>query len=153
MTDGWQQADSSWPLTPAGILPTIFGSQRAFLSNLIPACPHFSQGTLLPNLVAIGHSWIIWPLVDPCMTFDPRNAVQSGGPSTKFGGHWAFLKQLDLWMISDLWWGRFENMLSKPRTKFQHHTSNHDETHSRTYTTPHPYPHTNIHTDSIILVV
>ena len=26
---------------------------------------HFGQGFFLPNFVAIGHSWAIWPLVDP----------------------------------------------------------------------------------------
>ena len=26
---------------------------------------HFGQGFYLPNLVGIGHSWVIWPLVDP----------------------------------------------------------------------------------------
>ena len=36
--------------------------------------------------------------------------LRSGVP-TKFGGHRAFLKQFDLWLTFDIWWGRFENVL------------------------------------------
>ena len=41
---------------------------------------HFRHGFFLPNLLATGYSWAIWPLVDPgwplhSMTFDPRNAL------------------------------------------------------------------------------
>ena len=52
--------------------------------------------------------------VDPCMTFDPGNALVFGQGCflPNFDGHRAFLKQLDLCMTFDLWSGRFKNMLS-----------------------------------------
>ena len=60
---------------------------------------------------------------------------------TKFDGHRAFLKQLDLWMTFDLWLGCFENMLSNsdPYTHIMFHldTSKHDETHTRKYILTH----------------
>ena len=80
--------DPSWPLHDlwpqqcitlwSEILPTKFGGHRAFLSNLTPGWPQMTptwpltpeyalrcgQGFYSPNLVAIGHSWTIWPLDD-----------------------------------------------------------------------------------------
>ena len=129
LSPGWPFLTPVWPLTPAlhfilfRVLPTKFGSHRAFLRNMILGWPrltpgwpltpalHFSQGFFLPNLVAIGHSWAICPLVDPgCPLYDlwPQHCTSlwSGVLPTKFGSHWAFLKQLDLWS------GHFENMLS-----------------------------------------
>ena len=47
---------------------------------------------------------------DPCMTFDPINAlIWSGVLPAKFDVNRAFLRQLDLLMTSDLCWGCFEN--------------------------------------------
>ena len=42
-------------------------------------------------------------IIDPCMTFDPINALHFGQGFfiTKFGGHRAFRRQLDLWMTFD----------------------------------------------------
>ena len=76
---------------------------------------HFSQGFFLPNLVVIRHFWAIWPLVDPDWSlhdFWPQqcSTLLSGVLPIKFGGQRAFLKQLDLWMTFDFWWGRFENI-------------------------------------------
>ena len=36
--------------------------------------------------------------------------LRSGVFPTKFGSHWAFLRQVDLWMTFDLWSGRFEKL-------------------------------------------
>ena len=58
LTPTWPQPTLSWPLTQqcitlwSGILPTKFGGHRAFLSNFTPD--------------------------DPCMAFDPSNALRSG---------------------------------------------------------------------------
>ena len=74
----WPLLDSSWPLHDlwpkqcitlwSGILSTKFGGHRAFLSNLTPCWPHMTPA---------------WPLTpaDPCMTFDPSNALCSGQSS------------------------------------------------------------------------
>ena len=115
----------------SGVLLTTFGSHRAFVSKCNPcltlADPYmtfdpsialnFCQGFLLPNLVAIRHSCTIWPLVDPGWPlYDlwPQHctSLQSGILPTKFGSHRTFLKEFDLWMTFDPWWGRFENTLS-----------------------------------------
>ena len=99
---------ATWPwLTPAVSCTTF-----------IPIIAlHFGQGFSLPNLVAMQHSYSIWHLVDNGWPLhDLRlhhcTTLQSGVLHTKFGGHKAFLKQL--WSLDgfDLWWGRFENMLS-----------------------------------------
>ena len=105
---------------------------------------HFGQEFFLPNLVAIEHSWAIWPLADPGWPLHklwPQQCItlRAGVLTNKFCGHKAFLKQLDLWMTFDLWRGRFENMLSNlvglsstPMPSFSSITP-YDETHSRTY--------------------
>ena len=75
------------------------------------------------------------------MTFDPKNTLHFGqGFFLPNGGPRAFLKQFDLWMTFDLWWGRFEKYALKPRgpvpylhAKFQLDSSKHDETHIHTY--------------------
>ena len=65
-----------WPPLPprSWVLSTKFCNYRAYLSKLTPVNPcmtfdlintqHFSQWFPLQNLVATGHSWAIWPLVD-----------------------------------------------------------------------------------------
>ena len=105
---------------------------------------HSGQEFFLPNLVAIRHSWAVWPLVDPgCSLCDlwPQQCttLRSGFLSTKFGSHRAFLRQFHLRMTFDLGWVRFENMLlsllgPSPNAKFQPYTSKHNQTHSRTDT-------------------
>ena len=77
---------------------------------------HSGQGFFPPNLVAIGHSWTIWPLVDPGWPLHdlrPQQCITlwSGVLPTKFGNHRAFLRQIDLWMTFDLCSGHLENML------------------------------------------
>ena len=57
------------------------------------------MGSFLPNLVATGHFWRIWPLVDPDWPLHhlwPQQWVTlwSGLLPTKFGGYTAFLSNL-----------------------------------------------------------
>ena len=86
--DLWPQLCTSlW----SGVLPTNFGSHRAFLNNLTPVWPRLTLHDL-------------WP--QQCTT------LQSGDLPTKCGNHRVFIKQLDIWMTIELWWGRFEIMLS-----------------------------------------
>ena len=186
-----------------GALPSKFDSHSAFLSNLTPAdsdwprhdlwpiiALHFSQVFFLPNLVALGYSWAIRPLIDlswplhdlwtqhyttlrpgvlptkfgshraflnnlihdwpswPLHDLWPKQCITlwSGVLPNKYGGLRTFLRQLNLWITFDLWWSRFENMLSKLDI------SKHDETHSRTSYT-HPYLHPHQPTDLYIIVV
>ena len=77
-------------------------------SNISPS----GHGSFLPNLVAIGHSFVIWPLLtpfDPCMTFDPSNALLfSQGfflPNLLAIGHsWAIWPVVDPgWPLYDIW--------------------------------------------------
>ena len=94
----WPVVDPGWPLHDiwpqqyitlwSSVLPTKFSGFRAFLRNwplvepgwpmydLWPPWMHYTsvKGT---NLVAIGHSWAFWPLVDPYVTFDPSNVLHS----------------------------------------------------------------------------
>ena len=102
LTPGWPLHDL-WPqqciTLQSRILPTKFSYHRAFLSNLTLVDPcmtfdpinalHFGQGFLLANLVAIGHSWAIWPLLDsswPLHDLWPQECItlQSGILPTKF---------------------------------------------------------------------
>ena len=74
------------------------------------------QGFLLPNLVAIGHYWAIWSLVDPGWPLCDRWSQQcinlwNEVLPTKLCCHRAFLKQLNLW------WGCFENLPSNLNVK------------------------------------
>ena len=134
--DPWlPQVTPAWPLTPAMHYALVKGSSyqiwwpwiipKQFDLWLTPADPcmtfdatnalHPGQGFFLPNLVAIGHSWAIWPLVDPALPLrDPRPqqciTLLSRVFPTKFGSHRAFLRQIDLWMTFDLWSGRFEKL-------------------------------------------
>ena len=81
------------------------------------------QGFFPPNLVVIGHFWAVWPLVDPGWPMHdlwPQQCITPwlGLLPIKFGSHWVFLRQLDLWMTFDLWWGHFQNMLLSLRGLF-----------------------------------
>ena len=101
LTSGWPCLTPAWPLTPAMhytsgqgfFLPNLVAIGH-FLSNLTlvdsrltPAWPltpamHYAlvwRGSFLSNLVAIFLSNLTsgWP-DDPCMTFDPSNALHSG---------------------------------------------------------------------------
>ena len=98
LTSGWPKLTPAWPLTPV-MHYTLFrgsscqsGSHRALLSNFTSGWPQ----------VTLNDLWSQW-----CIT------LWSGVLPTKFGSHRAFLKQLDLCMTSDLWWGHFETMPSK----------------------------------------
>ena len=103
----------------SGVLPTKFGSHKAFLSSMTfdpinALC--FGQAFFLPNLVAIEHLKAIWPLVNPGWPLHdlwPQQCITlwSGAPP-KFGSPRAFLRQLDRWITFDLWWGHFEKLLS-----------------------------------------
>ena len=73
---------------------------------------HFDQGFILSNLVAIGHSWAIWLLVDlswPLYDLWTQHCTSlwSGVHSTKFGCHRAFLNSFTpSWpqlTLNDLW--------------------------------------------------
>ena len=105
---------------------------------------HFGQGFFLLILEVIGHSWAIWPLVDPGWSlyelrpqqwikllhrFFLPNLVAKG-----------IFKQFDRWM--DLWpsvGSLRKYMLSNPvglsvsQCQVQLHTSKHDERHSLIY--------------------
>ena len=68
---------------------------------------YFGQRFFLQNLVAIGHFWAIWPLVDPRWPLLDRWPQQyitlwPGVLSTKSGGHRAFLSNLTSgWPLHD----------------------------------------------------
>ena len=90
--DFWpQQWVTHWP----GVLPTKFGGHRAFLSNLTSARPWLTPAWPLTPAMSYalirGSSYQIWqPFsisrqvclrltpADPCMTFDPSNALYFG---------------------------------------------------------------------------
>ena len=60
---------------------------------------HSGQGFFPPNLVAIGHCWANWPLLDPSWPLHdlwPQQCTKlwSGVLPTKFGGHGALLSKL-----------------------------------------------------------
>ena len=167
------------------VLPTKFGSHRVFLSNLTSSWPRLMsawQLTLAMRYTFVrGFSCHIWwsygiskqfyPWLtpgDPYMTFDPQQCITpwSGVLPAKFGSYRAFLRQLNIWMTFDLWWGRFVKLLSTlPPCQLSGQylsTSEHDETHSRTYIQKLTlkvslyFVFANIliiHTDSMILVV
>ena len=156
----WHLVDVGWPLRPhqcstlrSGVLPIKFGNHRTFPCNLTRCWPRLTPAWHLNKALHyssfIGHSWAIWPLltlVDPCMTPEMHYSLVRDSFYTKFVGNRAFLKQLDLWMTFDLWWGRFENMLlnlvgpSPTPMPSSAPSSKHDETHSRTHL--HTYLHT-----------
>ena len=75
---------------------------ESFLQNvhLWPPCPPVAQ-PLTP--------------ADPCMTFDPSNTLHFGQGFYQFWQPKAFLRQLDLWMTFDHWWGHFELYSQKLR--------------------------------------
>ena len=100
-----KQLPSGWPL----INPC---SHVAFLSNFTSSWPqltcktidlinalHSGLGSFLPNLVATGHFWGMWPLFDPSWPLHdlwPQQCITfwSGVLPTKFGGHRALLSKL-----------------------------------------------------------
>ena len=124
MHDRWPNQYST---LQSGALPIKFGCHRALLNSLTlgssvhEVWPH--QRTLWSRFFPYeiwlpwGFFWAIWPQLtpaNPCMTFDPGiHFTLVGVLPTKFGGQRASLKQLDLWMTFDLWWGSFENMPTK----------------------------------------
>ena len=75
---------------------------------------HFGQGFFLSYLVARGHFYAIWPLVDPGWSLHvlwPQQCIilWSGVVPTKFGSHNSFLSNLTSgsgwphWLLHDLW--------------------------------------------------
>ena len=91
----------AWPLTPAMSYTLIRGSfyqiwwpygiSKPFDLWLTPAGPcmtfdpsnalHSGQGFFPPNVVAIGHCWANWPLLDPSWhlhNLNPSNALHYG---------------------------------------------------------------------------
>ena len=87
------------------------------------------------------------------MTFDPSNALTDWSLvlPTKFGGNSAFLRQRDLWMTFELWWGCFKKSLSNLVGPSLYPMQNFSSIRwSTTKCTPRQ---TNMQTDSIILVV
>ena len=108
-------------------------------------------------LVAIGHFQAIWPCVDsgwPLHDLWPQQCIilWSGVPLTKFGSHRAFLKQLDLWMTFNLWWGHFKNTFLSlkglspiPLPIFSPISRSMTKCIARhTHTPTHPHPHTHL---------
>ena len=101
LTSGWPWLTPAWPLTQqwvtlwSRVLPTKFGGHTAFLSNLTSGWPWLTPAwppTQAMHYIVVRSSshQIWWPLgiakqldpyltpADPCMTFDPSNAVRSG---------------------------------------------------------------------------
>ena len=75
----------------------------------------FDQVFFPPNLVAIGHFYAIWPLLDPRWPLhdfwtQQCTTLWSGVLLTKFGSHRAFPRRIDSFMTYDPRWGCFENM-------------------------------------------
>ena len=132
VTSGWPQLTPAWPLTPAISYTLISGSsyQIWWQYNISNKFDHWltladpcmtsdpsnalrsGQGFSPPNLVAVGHCWAIWPLLDPGWPLHdlwPQRCISlwSGVPPTKFGGHRALLSKLTLldpiWPLHDLW--------------------------------------------------
>ena len=120
MTVDLRNAFTLW----SAVLPTKFGSHRAFLSNLtfgwiqvtlldlwLHQCAMLYSG-LLPTK-SCGHMAFLsnltsgWPRLTHAWPLTPSNALHSdqGVLPTKFGGRRAFLRQIDLWMTFNLWWG------------------------------------------------
>ena len=109
----------AWPLIPAMSYTLIRGSfyqiwcpydiSKPFDLWLTPADPcmtfdpsnalHSGQGFFPPNVVAIGHCWANWPLLDPSWPLHdlwPQQCITLWSEilPTKFGGHRAFLSNL-----------------------------------------------------------
>ena len=113
LTSGWHWLIPAWPLTQqwvtlwSRVLPTKFGGQFDLWLTLADPCMTFDpsnalrsgQGFFLPNLVAIGHCWASWPLLDPSRPLhdlQPQQCITlwSGVLPTKFGDHRALLSKL-----------------------------------------------------------
>ena len=76
---------------------------------------HSSQGFFQTNLVDLGYSYTIWPVVYPRWPLHdlwPLCSCEGFFWPNLVARHRAFVRQLDLWMSFDLWWDRFETMLS-----------------------------------------
>ena len=146
------------------MLPTRSGtgSHMAFLNNLISTNVvhpmtfdpinglHFGQGFFLSSLIALRHSWAIWPRMTPYDLW-PQQCItlQSGVLPTTFGAHRVYLQS----NFTSGWRMTFGGLAPKIRSwaggfmpflhaKFHSHTSKHDEKHSRTH------PHTPTHPDT-----
>ena len=95
------------------------GISKQFDLQLTPIWPHmtfdhsialhFGQGFALPNLEAIGHSWVIWSLVDKVDLDWPRydhwpqhcTTLRSGVLPTKFS---RYRDSLPIWPLIDPGW-------------------------------------------------
>ena len=100
LISGWPWLTPVWPLTPAihnilpGALSTKFGNHRTFLSNLTSGWPQLTPARPLTPAMCYtllrGSSYQVWwsygipkqfdlwlTQNDPCMTFDPSNALHS----------------------------------------------------------------------------
>ena len=97
-TSGWTRLTPAWPFTPAMSYTLIRGSSyqiwwpysisKPFDLWLTPDDPcmtfdpsnalHSGQGFFPPNVVAIGHCWANWPLLDLYVIFDLSNALRFG---------------------------------------------------------------------------
>ena len=127
LTSSWPRLTPAWPLTPAmhytlvRVLPTKCGGHRALLSKLTPTRPswplhnlnptnalHYGQEFFPPNLVAVGHCCLNWPLLDPRWPLHdlwPSNACHC--VQGFFPPNWWSLGKLTLldpsWPLHDLW--------------------------------------------------
>ena len=89
---------------------TIWPMGDLWPSNALRFGQEFFRSNLM--VTVISKQFDLWlTQVDPCMTFDPTLHYSSVRGSCKFGTHMAFLRQNDLWMTFDLWWGHFEKLL------------------------------------------
>ena len=128
LPSGLPQLTPACPLTHwcitlwSGVLSAKFGGHRAFLRNLISGWPWLTPAPEMSYTLIKGSSHQIWwpygiskqfepwlTLADPCMTFDPSNALHSGQgffpPNLVTIGHCeARWPLLDLsWPLHDLW--------------------------------------------------
>ena len=121
LTSAWPKLTSAWTLTPSQ-------------SNAL----YFGQGSFLPNLVAIGHSRAIWPLVDSDWSLREFWPHYTGILLTN-KIWWPLAIPKAIWPLNELWplVGSLQRYALEPygstpylHAKFQSHTSSHDETHS-----------------------
>ena len=96
VTSGWTRLIRTWTLIPSVAYTSLLGNGSSYRLSL-------PQGT--PEQFDPGWPWLTpaWPMIQECIT------LGSGILPIKSGGHRVFVKQLDLWIIFDLWWG-FKNM-------------------------------------------
>ena len=126
----WPLFDPGWPLHDlcpqqcimlwSGVLPIIFGSHRAFLSNLTSGWPQLTQcitlwSEVLPFKFGSRKAFLSnlpcgWPRMTPAWPLTPAMHYTLVRGSPKFSGRRTFLREIDLWMTFDLWWCRFEKL-------------------------------------------